>query len=359
MSGKKDATEEATPKKRKDARRDGNVARTPDLSAWAAVLAASFLLPGLLRTLHDDSIVTLRRAADFMDEPDPAVAVDLLRDAMLGGAMALVPLLGGVVLAILAGAAVQGGLRPAPKLLVPKFNRLNPAQGLKRLAGPRSWWEGAKTLIKTVVLGAILYSVVRDLVPTVMASGAQPLGSLVALVGEKGLLLLRTAAVAGLAMAVVDYLVARRRVAKDLRMTLQEVRDEHRNSEGDPQLRGAIRSRQIAMSRNRMMAEVATADVVLTNPTHVAVALRYDPAKGAPRVVAKGAGVVAARIREAATRHRVPIVQDVPLARALHGSCELGQEIPADLFGPVARVLAFLHRLRRRGSVAGTHRVPA
>jgi flagellar biosynthesis protein FlhB len=119
-------------------------------------------------------------------------------------------------------------------------------------------------------------------------------------------------------------------------MTKQEVKDEHKQAEGDPHVKGQRRARQLAMSRNRMMAEVGEADVVLVNPTHVAVALRYDPAKGAPRVVAKGAGAMAARIREEADRHRVPMVADVPLARTLHGACELGQEIPAELYAAVA-----------------------
>jgi flagellar biosynthetic protein FlhB len=142
-------------------------------------------------------------------------------------------------------------------------------------------------------------------------------------------------------------------------MTKQEVKDEARMSEGDPQLKGAIRSKQLAMSRNRMMAELPNADLVLVNPTHVAVALRYDPARGAPRVVAKGAGVVADRIREVATEHRIPLVADAGLARALFQACELKQEIPPELYAAVARVLAFVLNLKSRGSAAGLHRGPA
>jgi flagellar biosynthetic protein FlhB len=115
----------------------------------------------------------------------------------------------------------------------------------------------------------------------------------------------------------------------------------------------------MAMSRNRQMADVPTADVVMVNPTHVAVALRYDPAKGAPRVVAKGSGAIATKIRALATENRIPMVQDVPLARALHGGCEVGQEIPAEFYGAVARVLAFVMSLKARGSAAGVHRNPA
>jgi flagellar biosynthetic protein FlhB len=171
--------------------------------------------------------------------------------------------------------------------------------------------------------------------------------------------LLRTAAAAGLLLAFVDAAVVRRRNNKQLKMTKQEVKDEFRNSEGDPQVRMARRSRQMAMRRNRMIADVANADVVLVNPTHVAVALRYDPGRGAPRVLAKGADHSAARIRAAAERHRVPMVADVTLARTLYAACEVGQEIPPDLYRAVAIVLAFIMTLKKRGSAAGTHTVRA
>ncbi len=357
MSRNKDATEKPTAKRLREARRDGQIARTPELGQWGAVLVATFLIPNVLSDLLDSSEGLLRRITVFIAKPEPEAALGLLKDGLLAGVTAVAPLLVGIVLTVLTSAGLQGGLRPSAKLLKPKFSRLNPMQGLKRLLGPKSWWEGAKTLVKTIVLGLVLFITVRNLVPTVMGSGALPVTSLIGMVSGTALTLLRTAAVAGLVMAIVDYVVVRRRTGKELLMTKQQVKDEHKNSEGDPQLKGAIRAKQLAMSRNRMMTEISGADVVMTNPTHVAVALRYDAAKGAPRVVAKGAGVVAAKIREQAAKHRVPVVQDVPLARALYRACELGQEIPAELFGPVAHVLAFLYRLRRKGSAAGTHRL--
>jgi flagellar biosynthesis protein FlhB len=359
LARNKDATEKPTAKRLKQARRDGQIARTPELGQWASVLVATWLIPMVLTDLFDDSEGLLRRISAFIAKPDPDVALTLLKDALTDGALAVAPLLIGVLLAILASAGLQGGLRPSMKALKPQVNRLNPLQGLKRLLGPKSWWEAAKTLVKTLVLALVLYMAVKDLVPTVMGSGALPASTLVEVLSSSALSLIRVAAVAGLVMAAIDYIVVRRRTGKELLMTKQQVKDEHKNSEGDPQLKGAIRSKQIAMSRNRMMSEISSADVVMTNPTHVAVALRYDAAKGAPRVVAKGAGVVAAKIREQAAKHRVPVVQDVPLARALYKACELGQEIPAELFGPVAHVLAFLYRLKRKGSAAGTHRMSA
>jgi flagellar biosynthetic protein FlhB len=170
--------------------------------------------------------------------------------------------------------------------------------------------------------------------------------------------LIRNIAIAGLVMAAADYAVQRRRMGKQTRMTKQEVKQEHKQTEGDPMLKGAIRSRQLAAARNRMMSDVPTADVVLVNPTHVAVALRYDAERGAPRVVARGAGVVATAIRERAGDAEVPLVRDVPLARALYTSTTVGQEIPAELFAAVAQVLAFVISRRSRGQRGGEHRSP-
>ena len=162
----------------------------------------------------------------------------------------------------------------------------------------------------------------------------------------------RVVAITGLIIAVADYVVVRMKTMKKLKMSKYEITQEHKQSEGDPHMKAHRRGVALSMSRNRMMSDAAEADVLLVNPTHVAVALKYDPAKGAPRVVAKGAGEVASRLRAIAAENRVPMVQDIPLARALHASCELGQEVPAQLFTAVARVLAFvmhLGRARREG----------
>ncbi|GAA2695892.1 MULTISPECIES: EscU/YscU/HrcU family type III secretion system export apparatus switch protein [Actinosynnema] len=360
MSGKnKDATEEPTAKKIRDAKREGRIARTPDLGTWLGILGATWTLPMTLTSLLDIGQGLLKKAAAFMAAPEPALAVAMVKDGVLDGAIAVLPLSLTIIVATLVAAGLQGTLRMSTKQFKPKFTQLNPLKGIKNMFGPHSLWEALKTLIKTALLAALLYVSVSGLVPSVVASGSLSLASLTQVATGTAMSLLRLAAIGGLVMAVVDYAVAKRRIHKELKMTKQEVKDEHKQSEGDPQLKGAIRSKQMQMSRNRMMAEVPNADVVLVNPTHIAVALRYDPARGAPRVVAKGAGAIATKIRELATEHRVPIVQDVPLARALHKACEVGHEIPFEMFGPVAQVLAFLHRLKRKGSAAGTHRMQA
>jgi flagellar biosynthetic protein FlhB len=174
-----------------------------------------------------------------------------------------------------------------------------------------------------------------------------PAGEVLAQVAGATMALIRSTALAGLALAAADYAFQRRRVKKGMMMTKQEVKEEYRQSEGDPMTRQRIRQRQVEMSRNRMMAAVAVSSVVVVNPTHIAVALEYRPDLGAPRVVAKGQGHIAARIREEAEKHNVPIVRDVPLARTLHAACKLGQSIPADLYEAVARLLAFVFSLKR------------
>jgi flagellar biosynthesis protein FlhB len=355
LSGEK--TEKPTAQRKKQARREGTIARTPELGAWAAIMAASFVVPMGIKTALTRAKALLEQLPGVIAHPDPHDALRLLKEGAMGAAAAIAPIVLTIMFVGLVSAAAQGGVYPAIKLLVPKFSRLNPASGLKRMLGPQGVWEGVKALLKVAVLGAVLYTVIKGLVQSLTMSGALSLSAIVATVTNGAVTIIRAAAVAGLALAAVDYVMIKRRTGKKLRMSKQEIKDEYKKTEGDPHVKGQIRARQMAASRNRMMADVPKADVIVVNPTHVAVALRYDPAKGAPRVVAKGSGTIAAKIREKATEHRVPMVQDVPLARALYAGCELGAEIPPQFYGAVARVLAFIMGLKARGSAAGLHRV--
>ncbi|WP_030176221.1 EscU/YscU/HrcU family type III secretion system export apparatus switch protein [Spirillospora albida] len=356
MSGEK--TEQPTAQKKKKARKDGTVARTPDFGAWAMILAAGLVLPITMRKATEAGRGIMNEVGHIIENPEPALALRLLGDGLMDGAMALLPLAALAVFVPIAAGAAQG-MHPATKLLKPQFKRVNPFSGLKRMFGPQSLWEATKALLKTIVLAIVAYLSLKDLIPLLMASGSLPLGSLLATVADSLMELMRWAGATGVALAAGDYAMARRRTGKQIRMTKQEVKEEYKRSEGDPHVKGHRRAIQQEMSRNRMMAELPQADVVLVNPTHVAVAIRYDPAKGAPRVIAKGAGAVAAKIREAAAEHRIPMVQDVPLARALHKACDIGQEIPPEMYGAVAKVLAFIMTLKSKGSAAGLHRVAA
>jgi len=356
MSGEK--TEQPTAQKLKKAKQEGQIGRSQDIGAWFGMLAASIMLPRTLGSTMEHSRELMAKIPEVIANPDPALALSILKEGLISAAWAVLPLSLTMMAVGVAAAGAQGGIRVATKLFIPKFSRLNPLPGIKKMLGPQSLWEGTKALVKTGVLGAVLYMTMKSIVPLLMTAGRLQLGSLLAVINHSVITLIRGASVAGIVMAAADYFVVRRRTNKQLRMTKQEVKQENKNAEGDPHVKGQIRAKQMAMARNRQMAEVPTADVVLVNPTHVAVALRYEPEKGAPRVIAKGSGAIAARIRELATENRIPMVQDVALARALEKSVEVGVEIPAEFFGAVAKVLAFVMSLKAKGSAAGVHRNP-
>lgn len=356
MSGEK--TEQPTPQKLKKAKQEGQIGRSQDVGAWFGMLAASIMLPRTLNATMDHSRELMAKLPDVIADPDPAVALVILKEGLMSAAWAVLPLSLTMMAVGIAAAGAQGGIRVATKLFIPKFSRLNPLPGFKKMLGPQALWEGSKALIKTTVLGVVLYSTMKDIVPLLMTAGSLQIGSLLGVVNQAAISLIRAASVAGIVMAAADYFVVRRRTNKQLRMTKEEVKQENKNTEGDPHVKGQIRARQMAMARNRQMADVPTADVVLINPTHVAVALRYEPEKGAPRVIAKGQGAIAQKIRDLASENRIPLVQDVALARALEKGVDVGMEIPPEFFGAVAKVLAFVMSLKSKGAAAGTHRNP-
>jgi flagellar biosynthetic protein FlhB len=354
MSGEK--TEKPTQQRKKKAIQEGQIARTPDLGAWAGMLAASFLVPMALRSAVERSGKLLREGLELTTNPDSARALELFQQGLATAAIAVAPLAIGLLVLGVVAAGAQGGIHFPAKMLVPKFSRLNPLPGIKRAFGGHGAWEAIKITLKTAVLAGVLYFTVKDLVPVLISQGTLPLPALLDLIGNTSVNLMRYAAGAGLAMAAADYFMARRRTNKQVYMSKEEIKQEHKNTEGDPHLKSAIRSKQIAMSRNRMMSDLPKADVVMVNPTHFAVALRYDPTKGAPRVIAKGAGAVATKIRQTAGENRIPMVQDIQLTRTLYKAVEVGQEIPPELYVAVARVLAFVMSLKARGAAAGVHR---
>ena len=357
MAGEK--TEKPTPLRKKKAISEGQIARTPDLGAWTGMLLASFLLPMAMESTMETAAEVFRQGVHMASDPDVEKAQELFKSGFIDAAKAIAPLGLGLMVLGLAAAAAQGGIHFPAKMFMPKFNRLNPLPGIKRAFGGQGAWEAVKVTLKTTVLGLVLYYAVKDLVPAVIAHGGMPLEAMLHLVADTSVNLMRYAAAVGLVMAAADYAMAKRRINKQIFMTKEEVKQEHKNTEGDPHVKGAIRAKQIAMARNRMMANLPQADVVMVNPTHVAVALAYEPAKGAPRVIAKGAGAIAAKIREKATELRIPMVQDHDLARTLYKSVELEQEIPPELYVAVARVLAFVMSLKAKGAAAGVHRQPA
>jgi flagellar biosynthetic protein FlhB len=349
-------TEDPTPQRLKKARKEGQIPRTQELGTWVGAAAASFLLPMLVRNAFDQVGAMFVQVGVVVETPEVEAVTALLGQALDTFVTVALPMAVALMVVGVAASAAQGGVTVTSKPMKPTLKKLNPFPGMKRMFGGHGLWEATKAVIKTAALGTVVVVTSDRAQQLVSSAGALPLSAITATFTDSAVLMIRVVAVTGLVIAVADYVIVRKRTMKELRMSKYEIQQEHKNSEGDPHVKAQRRATQMAMSRNRMMAEVADADVLLVNPTHVAVALKYEPDRGAPRVVAKGADEVAAKLRERAAEARVPLVQDVPLARALHASCEIGQEVPAQLFTAVARVLAFVMQLSARGVRGGFHR---
>jgi len=349
-------TEKPTPKKLKEARKEGQIPRTQELGTWAGVAVASALLPMLVGNAFDAVGRLFVQVGTVVDEPEASKVSPLLGQALSAFLTTVLPVALALMLVGVLASAAQGGVTLSAKGMKPTLKKLNPFPGMKRMFGTHGLWEAVKAVIKTVALGVVVAVTSDRAQQLVSAAGALPLSAVTATVADSAVLMFRVVAVTGFAIAIADYVVVRVQIMKKLKMSRYEIEQEHKNAEGDPRMKAQRKGVALAMSRNRMMAEVAEADVLLVNPTHVAVALKYEPERGAPRVVAKGADEIAAKLRERAAEARVPMVQDIPLARALHASCELGQEVPPQLFTAVARVLAFVMQLGARGVRGGLHR---
>ena len=349
-------TEDPTPQRLKKARKEGQIPRTQELGTWAGAAVASFLLPILVGDAFDEVGRMFVQVGVVVEQPEVEAVTALLGQALATFVTVALPMAVALMVVGVAASAAQGGVTVTGKPMKPTLNKLNPFPGMKRMFGGHGLWEATKAVIKTAALGTVVVVTSDRAQQLVSSAGALPLSAVTTTFTDSAVLMFRVVAVTGLAIAIADYVVVRRQTMKKLKMSKYEIQQEHKNSEGDPHVKAQRRATQMAMSRNRMMAEVADADVLLVNPTHVAVALKYEADRGAPRVVAKGADEVAAKLRERAAEARVPMVQDVPLARALHASCEIGQEVPAQLFTAVARVLAFVMQLSSRGVRGGFHR---
>ncbi|HVM67857.1 MAG TPA: EscU/YscU/HrcU family type III secretion system export apparatus switch protein [Acidimicrobiales bacterium] len=366
MAGDKHArTEKPSARRKREARQRGQVAKSPDVSIWALVMVASFVLPVVFTSaLKSERRLWLKSVPAAIANPDTSHALGALGQGLKAALTAIGPMLAAAVVTAVVANISQTGLVLKKNAIGLNFSRLSPKNGLKRVISLNGLSSLLRSLVKLAVLGLLAYAQFRGLA-TKLAPGSVPMNALIALTAHKAVTFIRTVAAVGLVLGLADYFLQRRRVNKQLMMTKQEVKEEHKSEEGRPEVKAAIRRRQVKMSRMRMMAEIAHADVVIVNPTHVSVALRYEPGKGAPRVVAKGADEVAAAIREEAAKHNVPVVEDVPLARTLWQVCEVDEEIPADMFEAVARVLAFIYGVKARGAPlaapigGGPLRVPA
>jgi len=350
-----DKTEKATPKKRSEARKKGQVAKSHDLNGAVVMFAALFALSATAPHLVAVLQTSLRDAFALIATPDVVNGSGLgplVSSQAKAASLAAAPVIFTCVAAAVLINVIQVGGKPHVQALKPDPKRLNPISGFKNIYGPNALFEGAKNVFKVAAVGAVTALGVLPKLDQFAALVGMPPAELMPTLAHMVLGIAQRAGIAYLLIGIVDYVYQRYRTEKSLKMDKQEVKEEHKSSELPAEVRGAIRRRQMQAARARMMADVPTADVVVTNPTHFAVALRYDAEKAAPEVVAKGSDLIAQKIRELAADSGVPVIADPPLARSLHGAVEVGHQIPEELYQAVAGLLAYVYRTARRRALA-------
>jgi flagellar biosynthetic protein FlhB len=336
-------TEKPTPKRLREARQKGQIPRSPDLVGWVGVLVASFVLPPFIRRLWTPFREFFGDLGPVVATGDLGVAAPLLGRLVQDTAVVLLAFLTFMGLFVAVAMAVQGGVTLSTQPLRPKWERISPLAGFKRLVSSQSLVDTAKALFRLAVLATLVLTFVVGEIESFLSDGRRPLPQTGRDLAAELLLLVRLAALIGVVIGLADYAYQRWKVGKQLKMTKEEVKRENKNTEGDPLIKGRRRSMHQRLSQNQMLAAVQDASVVVVNPTHVAVALAYETG-GVPTVVAKGADAVAARIRERAFEAGVPVVEARPLARILHDLLDVGAEIPSNLYEAVAIVIAFVMR---------------
>ena len=348
-------TEQPTAKKLNDARKEGQVAKSQEIATAFTLLALFILLriiypfmgtnfQGLFSRVYNNIPVVTRTYDGMLPV---ATIVSLLRNAVLTMLLLAGPfLLAGFLIAFLSD-FLQVGFKPTSKPLQPKISKLNPVSGMKKIFSTRKLFELGKSLLKLAVMAGVIYSFFIGRTESLFLLYEIPLKQAIGLMGNLIISLGFRIAVAYIFIAFIDLIYQRRRFRKDMMMTKKEVKDEWKNSEGDPKIKSAQKRRMMEASRRRMMQQLPQADVVITNPTHYAVAIKYDAEESdAPIVVAKGADYVAQKIKELAKDNDVEIVENKPLARMLYANVEVGEMVPPELYKAVAEVLAYVYHLK-------------
>ena len=350
-------TEPATAKKLNDARKEGQVAKSREVSN-AALLLALFVFLGLIVSYYGRSFLGIFETV-YNRIPEWTVMHDgEIPYATINGALSYIirnylmivlpALLIGLIIPFIAN-LLQVKWRPTAKPMKPKFSKLNPISGIKRIFSLNSLMELIKSLLKIGIIGLMAYLYLRrqqDKLLIIMDMAIpDALSMLSGIIMTLGIRI----SAAYIILAAADYIYQKWKFSEDMKMTKQEVKDEYKNTEGDPQIKSKQRQRMMQASRRRMMQALPQADVVITNPTHYAVAIKYDPEKyDAPYVVAKGSDYLAAKIKEIAAEHHIEIVENKPLARMLYANVEVDQIVPPELYQAVAEVLAFVYHLQGR-----------
>jgi flagellar biosynthesis protein FlhB len=348
-------TEEPSQRRLEEARKRGQVPRSRELTNFATMIggSAALVASGGALTVRMSQMVRSGLSIDPQSLFDPSSMLSSLSSACMSALAVLLPIFGTVIGLVLLASVSMGGWNFSMEALVPDFTRLSPLAGVKRLFGLRGATELGKALLKCAVVGGVCAGIVswtfRDVLALAHMEPRAAIGRGAGLMSWSFVWLCASLVL----IAIIDVPLQLFQFKQGLRMTRQELRDEAKESDGRPETKQRIRRMQQTLARRRMMHKVPTADVVIVNPTHFAVALKYDPKKmRAPRVLAKGADLIAQNIRRIAEEHRVPIFESPKLARALYRSTDLNNEIPAGLYVAVAQVLSYIFRVRALNSTA-------
>lgn len=344
-------TEQPTPKRREEAREKGEVAKSRELPSVAVLLTAIVIL-ALSGSHLFTQIQKIMRGALSLPLMGDLSLTDFMafaQEMMMLFILSMIPLFSGIVIAALLSNIVQVGFMLSPELIKPKLSKLDPMKGVQRLFSRQSVMELFKTIAKLGIVSTVAYLALKGEMRHVVSMGdADPNVIFTYILITLFKISIKCTAVI-LLLAIIDYAFQRWEFEKRIKMTRKEIKDEFKRTEGDPLIKSRIRSIQMQMARRRMMQDVPKADVVITNPTHLAVALSYDSSlMNAPKVLAKGAGDIAKKIRDVAEKHQIPIVENKELARNLYKLVDVGREIPSALYHAVAEVLAYIYKLKGR-----------
>jgi len=344
-------TEKPTSRRRRKAREEGKVAKSMELNS-AAILCLGFLSlymmgPHLARQAMHVMSYSMANAPDIAFA-DPTF-ISTFSDYMARFFLIVGPLFVLITLVAFGVNVAQVGFKITPKAMEPKPDKLNPVNGLKRLVSLRSLVQLVRDSIKLFIVGFVAYKSIAGEFESFFLLPDMSVAQLAGVMGKLSLTLVLKIGGVILVIAVLDYMYQRYEFEKSIKMSKQDLKDEYKDTEGSPQLKARVRQLQREVARNRMMQAVPTADVVVTNPTEIAVALKYDSSEmDAPFVVAMGERLIAQRIKEIAREHGIPVVEDKPLARALFKMCDIGQVIPANLYKAVAELLAYVYRTKSK-----------
>jgi flagellar biosynthetic protein FlhB len=344
-------TEEPSAQRAEDFRKEGQVAQSKELTSLMVLLATLGAMYGLGPALAGDFMDFMRRifSESAGTELTAEKAGNILMLCLGQSARLVLPIAAAGFVAGVVGSVAQFGFLYTWAPLAPQFSRVNPFSGFQRIASMASLLEGVKSVFKLVAVVTVTFGMLKTQLLSSASTVDMESGQFMAYMGSTAFRLVGGVCIGLFVIAALDFAYQKYRYRKSLMMTKQELKQEHKQREGDPLLKARIRSIQRERARKRMMADVPKADVIVTNPTHFAVALKYDADKmAAPRVVAKGADLVAQRIKEIGRKNGIPLVENVPLARALHKSVKVGGSVPRSLYQAVAEVLAYVYRLKGR-----------